>query len=792
MSIIGSSQRSENNVNINNIYISNVNTGKEFILFYTDNVATEQNESFIFDKLTITEDMFAESLIGSISFHDTTFILDQLNLSSFDEINFTLQDIVNHKYKILDVSVNSDMQNAAMHGPSGKVNHVTIRFASSQFLYRNIDTYFLENFIGKISSDGTSTPLPVPNGFDQSEYNIAETALQTKPGLVQYVYSLIKENVGTSSKLLEAHNTYNDVWIKHNNFLYPYFKDVSNLHVSKLLNYVCEYACYRDNKNAVNFFYWEDMDKWNFKCIEGLLGSEEIYVGDYNFNGLAAINEMYNDSVVSMEVISDISPNKLLYNGVLFGEYFRTIPDWKSVYRGFLDSAASLNKKQVKYDYKTDGASWKQINEYFPFTTDIIDRFGGTASTSLLDYSTNNIFDPNYGFYSNSYNAENQPWWNYYNFSAIGCFSGNRLGLVGSCGDTERKSNSPTKLDIDAKNIFLNGLSGSSQISRLEPEYWKSQFDFSELPGAFLKIIYEKIKWPLTKNRTVYAEQKQLKTQWGVYKNVICCDKSSQDISDFFALIYAADKIYGGDGNTFEGICGSDGVSFAPDSGGIYAYWWKEVELWPRAEIKEMMFSDKNNPSFEIIEFDERVGGGAFPFVFVSSPSMLSGGFGRLGGNTLGFTGSDNRAYNLNELLNSAIPVDFEDGDTTVEPDDSLKTIMMSPGVSNGLIPEETTNRKDITSYPKKYQMMPVGKYRVISKSCPDFSRSGLTTNITDNASSYYYGGRIVQMKTISSKTLNIMQGYTFDHGPFKKQRSNLFVFDVDNTHDGLCTGDCA
>ena len=204
------------------------------------------------------------------------------------------------------------------------------------------------------------------------------------------------------------------------------------------------------------------------------------------------------------------------------------------------------------------------------------------------------------------------------------------------------------------------------------------------------------------------------------------------------------------------------------------------------------MFSDKNNPSFEIIEFDERVGGGAFPFVFVSSPSMLSGGFGRLGGNTLGFTGSDNRAYNLNELLNSAIPVDFEDGDTTVEPDGSLKTIMMSPGVSNGLIPEETTNRKDITSYPKKYQMMPVGKYRVISKSCPDFSRSGLSTNNGDNASSYYYGGRIVQMKTISSKTLNIMQGYTFDRGPFKKQRSNLFVFDVDNTHDGLCTGDCA
>ena len=108
----------------------------------------------------------------------------------------------------------------------------------------------------------------------------------------------------------------------------------------------------------------------------------------------------------------------------------------------------------------------------------------------------------------------------------------------------------------------------------------------------------------------------------------------------------------------------------------------------------------------------------------------------------------------------------------------------------------EDTDRKSYSSYPKKYQMMPVGKFRVIDNNCPDFSQSGTEISeeqVEKNESGMYYGGRIVHMKVLSSSNLDMIRGFTLPQElPLKKQRPYMFLFDVDNTHDGLCTGDCA
>lgn len=217
---------------------------------------TAEYESHIFDNIIITEDMFAESILGTLEFYDSTFIMDQLNLSSFDNVFFTL-DEVDYEFRITSINISGDLADKAIHGPSGTVNKVTVQFASDEFVYRNFDANFVNNFIGKISKSATegssSIGIEVPDGFDAGEYHKAEGEMPPV-GFVQKMMS--KEQMTSySEKHLKSHNTYNDIWIKTENFFYPFYKIGNNLRVSQVMNYICEYACYEENKHAANFFF---------------------------------------------------------------------------------------------------------------------------------------------------------------------------------------------------------------------------------------------------------------------------------------------------------------------------------------------------------------------------------------------------------------------------------------------------------------------------------------------------------------------------------------------------------
>lgn len=721
---------------------------------------TAEYESHIFDNIIITEDMFAESILGTLEFYDSTFIMDQLNLSSFDNVFFTL-DGTDYEFRITSINISGDLADKAIHGPSGTTNKVTIQFASDEFVYRNFDANFIDNFIGKISKSATegssSIGIEVPDGFDAGEYHKAEGEMPTI-GFVQKIMS-IEKMTSYSKKPLESHNTYNDIWVKTENFFYPFYKIGNNLRVSQVMNYICEYACYEENKHAANFFFWEDLKNWNFKCIEGLLAGTTNAKGSYNLSGMRGQDEHYQDTVVSMEVINDISPIKLFDSGCLFSEYVRVVPDWANPYRAFVDVGGGLKRTEISYNYKDDAKKWKHISPNDVVTDDVLENI-----RVLNDYGTNRISDLNYGFYSPPYNAKSSVWWNFYDFTN-NWYIGDKMGLAEEDGGESIKKYSDYEKRPSVK-----------EISRLENDYWQSQYDFSELPGAFLHTIYTKIKWPLSVARRDYAVAKTTQTQWDVYKNVICCDKissSGSEIPEFFAFVYAADKIYGGNG-----ITTSDGVTYANDPGGIYAYWWREVEIWPRSEVEGILDS-----SYEVVEFVNEKN--SFPFVFVSSPTSLKGGY--TAGVAIGYTGPDTRAYNLSEILNTTIPREFEDANEYV-------TLTMNPGVST-VLDIDDVDRKTYTSYPKKYQMMPVGNFRVISDTCPDFSQSGTQIPISKkekNKAGMYYGGRIVQMKTLFADELQFIRGFTAEKRfPLKKQRPFIFVFDTDNTHDGLCTGDC-
>lgn len=787
--MIDTNERNFPNIQIDNVSLFVRHSEKEGVPFQIfPRTSSNEKESFIFDQISIKEDMFAESVFGSIEFYDSTYIIDQLNMTSFDDVYFTL-DGKEYFFRILDISIDSDLADKHTHGAAGSVNHVTIRFASDEFVYRNFDSFLANNFIGKISKNKTDPMITeVPEGFYPDDYRIAEDTMNGDVGSgnleVGLVQLLISEQQTTrfSKKPLIADPTHNDIWLKTENFFYPHFKPGNGLRISQIMNYICEYACDAVNKNAVNFFFWEDLDNWNFRSIESLLTKEKSQ-GVYNLGGDRGSSENYNDSVISLEVISDTSAIKLLDSGALFSEYVLSVPDWGNPYRKFLDTAESIKKTQVTYNYKEDAVKWKHIADH-----SVITKFVEDLIYKLPEYSTNRISDTQYGFYGNPYNTDKVSWWNFQDFYT-NWYLGKKMALSPAKGGESIK---------DKATLYENK-STTSEPSRTETEYWQSQFDFSELPGCFLSTIYKLIKWELTEARTKYAEAKKLKKMWDVYKTVICCDRfaslgnSDYKTSGFYALVYAADKIYGGDGASMSARNDITGLTYTADPGGIYAYWWKEVELWPRWEIEEI-----RKDSYEVIEFmddpkTDKVY--PFPFAFISSPNSLRGqylpGISGMSGGRFFSTEVDTRAYNLNEIMNTVVPVEFEGID-------GYSTLMMNPGVSSPLTIADA-DRKQFTSYPKKYQMMPVGKFRIISPDCPDFSQSG--TGITcgmikANDGGMYYGGKIVHMKTIAADNLELIKGFTLEYRKewewdVKKQRSQIFVFESDNTHDGLCTGGC-
>ena len=790
-------------VNFPNVKIISIQlakySGKSYEIF--SQIGVEADSYISFDEIVIEENMFGGSVFGSINFYDSSQLIEQFNASSFDSIIFKI-DIGIYKFRILDIQPSTDLATKEIHGPAGQAILTTIRFTSDEFLYRNFDVQPLANFIGKISkydanssgnaatsnienagkADGGSSATSVSNSTDESGSlslvqpedeesmkGFVQVLVEAMSGVPNEVktkasknsstpveVSTVGQNNGWSKKPLVADETYNDIWIQPNPFFYPFSKIANSARYHQLINYICEYSCLKNTPTAVDFFFWEDLDKWNFRSVTSLASkkSKGTYVPVEDTN--------QGNAIISMEVISELQIANLINNGALFSEYVRVVPDWGNPYRGFLDTGKSLKKTHITYNY-TEDIKKPLIAAYPP----INDRVLKDIQNNPIPYNTNRLSDTNYGYYADAYNTKNTPWWNFYNYMTEG-FTGERMA----------------KLDnIVTEEDLLNKTLDVGEQARLEQDYWQAQFDFSESPGSILRKVYKEIKWPLTKFRKEYAELKNLKNQWSVYKKNICCEREVP--LNFFALLTSAEKIYGGTGGTSSDVGLSGG--YDRDSGGIYSYNWVEIEFWPKdagplidinAETKiRKGITAGWSSSKSVIEFEDP----NFPFVFLAPSHALIGQKSELYSGTT-FNTPDTRAYNLNEVLNSAAPSSFEDG---------YQTLLMNPGITD-LLGNTLADRTTLTNYPSKTSMMPVGKFRIISDHCPIFSNPGTGITATNKDGTFYFGGRIVQMSAIPKEML---QAFTFTAprqgitGQYFDS-DYMFIFDSENAHDGVCSGD--
>jgi hypothetical protein len=810
-------------------------------------------ETLSFYSLNFIEDINQPHVSGTILLVDSTNIFDHLGISTTGEIEIQLEfndtgkDFNDVKVKqttlffyIIDIDVINDPASQEISRGMGTQNYISIRFASKEFVhsdfitanYSKKNTQYVENFIGPISNEYTqiseikTTPLtpeleitsvkaprdpedtdgdtdiPLLDEFGEPQYNLYNKWKENTPSFFGNLISNYNEERSISEnrpkKEFKSHATHNDVWIKPEYFYYPGYKLSHTPRVTQFINYVKQFACLKEDPNYVDFMFWEDLDGFNFKSISKMAREEQEKESVYQFWPSARTNDM--ETIISMEIIKDTDPMELVALGGLVSEYVRVKPNWRNPFRNVLVGADRFTKKLVKYTYKDDFFLYNNFKtgQDVIITNKRMENTKGYSPFSSKDYNItdkNGDFNSNafriseeiYGFYDRTtHNSYSSPWWEFLD-------SGTR-GFTWS-GFTASYDGGEVGLTYDFRNH-----------NRLEEEYWQSQYDFCELPGAGAYLIYNDIKWKLTDKREEYIQAKKHNEQWKFYLDNICCERKIP--LNFFALLTDAKKIYGGDGVTFE-----------KDPGGIYAYDWMEVEFWPRESAEAILQNGE-----EIIKFE---GHESYPFVFVKPKGGLEG-HGSINKKYKPKTDwkdavpdviqrknevyetKDTRAFNINEILNTVgitlNPFDIANVDPTIENAiNECKVLITNPGVS---IPFDRTKENCKTSYPLGYSMMPVGSFRYLG----DCASKEKQWNF----------GRIVQMHVIPREIMQTIakgeQGLTgitmydspngqneqyttvapgsdkeIQMGKIKNKKNipYLFLFDVVNAHDGLCDNTC-
>jgi len=841
----------------------------KFIIWPGPSEKPEDNYVLL-DEIVLNEDMFSGSVYGSLTFVDSINFIDQFNFTTNEWLRLQFDNYPAYDFRISEIKIESNVAQKTTQGPYGPPVKVILNFISDEFVNRNFDVV-IDDFIGKISKKGGDADLGTIQSTRQdtvlppysNTITIPQNLRGKEKGFVQYLMSLASTK---SLKKLAAHETFNDVWIKHSFNFYPYQKDANNLRITQLMNYICEYACYKTNENAVNFFFWEDLDRWNFKCIEGLIEEQKTNIDKFKKNDEEPTLYMFKPhldplntkAMFSMEILNDFNQNYLLDSGIAFSTYDRVKPNWANPYRGFVDINQSFITKTINYNYTLDLGNWYDISgkktktektsifkKNITFINDDtgIPKYVKNDKTGEFELDPLSLGDP--ASSPHGYTGDKLLAFNNYSFNAI---VDNIFGFYSPPYNTNHVSSWQMK----------------SFKHTTEKEYWQSQFNFCELPGAILLLIHGKngIKDTARKAAISYADLKNKKTTWDVYKKKMCCERSVP--SNFFAVLVGAEKIHGSTGS---------GAYSTQDPGGIWGYSWVEVEMWPQEKTKQrelelktttydqddegntvtdvttekQTIEPKNNITemlklgYQIIKFDES--GTDFPFVFAVPPWALMGYAPQTykknviiagGGDgpsknkikEVEITTKNNRAFNLNEILNSRIPSEFEAG--AVENNNNA-TIIMNPGVSTILTnTPDDPNIAEKTAYPIKTQMLPVGKFRVISNKCPNFIDAGQFTSVAGNG--FYHAGRIVQMSAVPKETLQtiILNGVNdaavrayaapesekitedlYDVNEDGSQggfigtqevpnpnykpavdKDYMFLFDTENAHDGFCA-DC-
>jgi hypothetical protein len=483
---------------------------------------------FSFVSLSITEGMFEASVSGQLTIRDLSSTAEQINFSGFEDLIIRVEnpDISKSykslRFKIYNVQAESDQADSNKYDPD---THITKNALIVQFL--SYEHYLLNHrdfseLAGSTGSDIITTIASSSNDvfkraldkFAREAIKMSRNALiaagyasglnaasrgavgtiiaalnkklNSKPkpiGLVNLIESKFfktgRSMQGTTQKSMFIEPTKNWIWYKQNQLMYPWSKLNRPIKPLQLMQYLAEYAVAESNPYVCNFLFWQDLDRWNFRSIESLLQEEQKY-REYSITVNQILQLGY---IIDLRILNESNSLRLFEANALAAKYQLVEPAWNEPYRKYLDYNESHTITEIKYDYFKDYNKWSKVERYPLIPSDV-----STVPTvvNVVQDNISGYFSPNYS------NKEKSVSWEHHGYT-----HGNR----------------------------------DSSIT------WQPMFDQIELSGATCSIIQREIKNKIKDKKVEYAQKKNLKEKWKVYRYSICCDYTVLDEDQEAAIL---------------------------------------------------------------------------------------------------------------------------------------------------------------------------------------------------------------------------------------------------------------
>ena len=756
-------------------------------------VATQE----LFINMSIDESIFKEGVSGILHIREPGTLGDDFNMIGDEYIEIEMESPgIGDAYKnvtfcVTDVTFVGDEADETLSGPGARAN------ASWKIQFGSCETYFLSHlnygggdlslfksdfeghdenlsgsesgkiFLGKIASEESGrnndkNALESAGDFIKNIFTSDEGDELPKRGFVNVLAEKYFDPGATpyskSNNKMQIEETHNAIIVYENKPLYPWHKVGVSPNIIQLMNYIAENSVTTDLK-GVNYVFYADMDGWHFKSIRNIIqNSETSFFGfeldaprKYFITDIDVPEDKWingHPRIKMFRVSREYDHVRMFHVGAYASSYRYIRPRIGNPYSRFMHRNG-VSSSSVHYNYlNTDWGGMDEggrIEEYPLISKERWEEY--------LSHSVKTITDDSgmYGYFGNHYNA------------------------------------------MDTSYPPVQGALGWKELR------WQAMFDQTDLNFSTLYKIRKTMPYmyddvlPTTSQllggtKYQYTAKANLKKKWDIYKHVVCCvdETEERDMEKyaFYAVLESATPIYQMPASKLDEDFKNESVD-DPDyqkfRSNMYVYQFREVEFWDdidkdslrrdsgegsTGEYEVLYYNDKHTyPDHEDIEFSDTQ-----PRFYV----VLSNN------NEHGVAG---QAYNINEFTNMG--VDFG-SDENEHPD-----FFVGPGVNvSGSASTEDEDLTDTNDYPEGNRMLPVGSY--------------IKSGDDPCDGEFYYHKHIVKMYAIPEWTLTsgawmVNKGAAGGEGGegggkkscSKKQLSKekkIYVFDVQNAHDGLCS----
>lgn len=425
--------------------------------------------NFLYQSMTITEGMFEASVHGTLTLRDINSTSEQINFSGFDDLVIKME---NPEIPTSFKSLRFKIYNIKAHGDQIKENLIKEDVNYPKIILK-VDFVSYEHYLltyKEFSELAGLTGADIITKISTSS-TVRSSSDKDKVGLVNSIndrfFKTGKTNSDTTQKPMYIEESRNWVWYKQNQSMYPWGKLNRPMKAAQLLQFLAEYAVSDSNPYACNFMFWQDIDRWNFRSIESLL--KEPVARQY----FAANLPTQTGNIYNLKIINESNFLRLFESNAFAAKYYLVEPKWNQPYREYLDYNESHSISEIVYNYLRDYTKWLRVEKY-PLLP---------AGISTDPTAANIVNDNISGYFSKSFNNREK------------MVSWEHMGYTFSNRD--------------------NAIT------------WQPMFDQVDLEGEVCKKIQKDIKQKLKDKRIEYANKKNLKEKWKVYKCSICCDPTS-------------------------------------------------------------------------------------------------------------------------------------------------------------------------------------------------------------------------------------------------------------------------